>query len=348
MAKEKICCIYKIINIKNNKYYLGSTVNFSYRISNHKTTLKSNKHHNIKLQNAYNKDGKDSFKFEIIQRCTPEKRLEIEQSYLDKLDYKFVYNVASTASGGDLIKNHPNRENIIKKSTEELYKARNAPGYREHRSEITRGNRNPNFGNKWDDNQKRKASRMMKKRMKNLPPEEKERLRKLTSITQRAFWDGERGLKKRKELSEAMKGEYNHFYGKKHSKKTIQKLRKMNLGKRNQNDWKPITIEGVNYNCLTDASKILKIPIATVYYRLNSTNPKFINWNYFGKAKDCKPLQSSNAVKYKVKDKIYSSISAASEDLNLSLSALIFRAKSNNPKWNDFSLIGEKKNENPD
>lgn len=82
-----ICGIYKITNIRNNKFYIGSSFNIDKRIKDHFHLLKNNKHHSKHLQRAYNKHGKDNFKFEIIEECRIEELFEKEQYYLDNLLY---------------------------------------------------------------------------------------------------------------------------------------------------------------------------------------------------------------------------------------------------------------------
>lgn len=88
--------IYKILNILNNKMYVGSAINFNRRISNHVKLLKENRHHSIYLQNAWNKYGEEKFVFEIIE-CVNDKHnlLKCEQFFLDSLKPK--YNMASKA-----------------------------------------------------------------------------------------------------------------------------------------------------------------------------------------------------------------------------------------------------------
>ena len=65
--------IYKIINLINGKIYLGSAKNFIRRWTNHKSLLQRNKHDNIHLQRAYNQDGVENFKYEVIEYCEPKK-----------------------------------------------------------------------------------------------------------------------------------------------------------------------------------------------------------------------------------------------------------------------------------
>jgi len=86
---NKIDCkgIYKITNILNSKFYIGSTTkSFQRRWDQHKLLLKQNKHHSIKLQRAYNKYGPQYFKYEILEIIIDKNLiLDREQWYLDNL-----------------------------------------------------------------------------------------------------------------------------------------------------------------------------------------------------------------------------------------------------------------------
>lgn len=61
--------IYKIVNKKNNKVYIGQSVNIKQRWALHKSELRNKYHENIYLQNAWNKYGEDSFDFSVIEEC---------------------------------------------------------------------------------------------------------------------------------------------------------------------------------------------------------------------------------------------------------------------------------------
>lgn len=80
--------IYKIISIRDNKFYVGSTNNFANRNKYHFRYLRKNKHWNKHLQNAYNLYGEDNFKFvtekHIIDNISTDELLQLEQEYLDK------------------------------------------------------------------------------------------------------------------------------------------------------------------------------------------------------------------------------------------------------------------------
>ena len=87
--------IYKIINKVNGKYYVGSSKNIKYRWNKHIKMLNDNDHSNQHLQNAWNKYGKESFIFKMIEKTTKENTLIIEQNYLDiaKLEPNQTYNM---------------------------------------------------------------------------------------------------------------------------------------------------------------------------------------------------------------------------------------------------------------
>lgn len=98
IADNKECVIYKLLNTQNNKFYIGSTKNFSKRALFHIFELENNKHRNRYLQNSWNKYGSGSFKFEIVEYCAEEKRLEREQYFIDVI--KPSYNLNPIATGG--------------------------------------------------------------------------------------------------------------------------------------------------------------------------------------------------------------------------------------------------------
>jgi group I intron endonuclease len=65
--RTKTSGIYCIENIKNGKKYIGRAKDIKTRWRGHKSHLNRNIHQNQYLQRAWNKDGKESFKFWIIQ-----------------------------------------------------------------------------------------------------------------------------------------------------------------------------------------------------------------------------------------------------------------------------------------
>lgn len=97
--------IYKIINKIDGKYYVGSTIKFTQRWTEHKNDLIHNRHPNDKLQRAWNKYGENAFVFVEIDYVLPNRKLlvETEQQYLDiaKTEQNRCYNLNFNASGGN-------------------------------------------------------------------------------------------------------------------------------------------------------------------------------------------------------------------------------------------------------
>lgn len=60
--------IYMILNIVNNKCYVGQTKNFHSRKLRHFSNLRNNKHCSSHLQSSYNKYGENNFVFIVLER----------------------------------------------------------------------------------------------------------------------------------------------------------------------------------------------------------------------------------------------------------------------------------------
>ena len=87
--------VYEIKNKLNNKTYIGSSIQLNRRLWYHKHQLRKGTHHNIHLQRAWNKYGKDAFEFSILVVCEEHDLLLFEQSLMDKLHPE--YNIAKFA-----------------------------------------------------------------------------------------------------------------------------------------------------------------------------------------------------------------------------------------------------------
>lgn len=92
--------IYKIVNKKNSKCYVGSAFNFDKRFVLHRHYLNRNKHHSIKLQRAWNKYGAENFEFQIIEVCSKKVISKREEFYIKCCNsYHKGYNCSPFASG---------------------------------------------------------------------------------------------------------------------------------------------------------------------------------------------------------------------------------------------------------
>jgi group I intron endonuclease len=91
--------IYKIRNVINDKFYVGSTVDSRKRFWAHRKALRLGNHDCIHLQRAWDKYGEDCFKFEVIEQLNSKEELyPAEQKWLDEHFGKdYCYNVAAHA-----------------------------------------------------------------------------------------------------------------------------------------------------------------------------------------------------------------------------------------------------------
>lgn len=101
--------IYLITNLKNNKVYVGSSINLWSRYSEHKRSLNKDKHYNINLQQDWNFYGEDSFSFSILEIVKDKTKLvEREQYWMDFYNvFEKGYNVIQARSS--LIKRYDNK-----------------------------------------------------------------------------------------------------------------------------------------------------------------------------------------------------------------------------------------------
>ena len=77
--------IYRILNVANDHFYIGSSVNTRRRRWEHWDALKKGVHHCAAIQRAWNEFGEDAFEFEIVEEVTDDTQLLlIEETYLMK------------------------------------------------------------------------------------------------------------------------------------------------------------------------------------------------------------------------------------------------------------------------
>lgn len=92
--------IYEIVNTVNWKRYVGSAVNITSRLNDHRKALRGGHHENPHLQAAWNKYGEVVFRLKVVERCEPEQLIEREQYWMDQLmtaDNRYGYNCCPTA-----------------------------------------------------------------------------------------------------------------------------------------------------------------------------------------------------------------------------------------------------------
>lgn len=113
MGKQQWGCIYKLTNKVNGKYYLGKTVHFKRRMSQHKRRRKKRKTY---FYNAIAKYGWDNFQVEILIADVPEEDLnQLEMSYIDIHDSTNPKKGYNLTKGGDGISGFTHTDETKKK-----------------------------------------------------------------------------------------------------------------------------------------------------------------------------------------------------------------------------------------
>jgi group I intron endonuclease len=92
--------IYKIVNLVNDKFYVGSTVHKKVRFRQHRKLLRGNRHHCKHLQAAWNKYGEEKFDFRVIEEVPDQVSLhEVETRYLmEHVGKPYCYNSGWSAN----------------------------------------------------------------------------------------------------------------------------------------------------------------------------------------------------------------------------------------------------------
>lgn len=259
--------IYKIVC--NDKIYIGSAKDIDKRWKRHLNDLKNNKHVNKHLQRAFDKYGKESFNYEIIELCSEKELLFKEQFYIDDIQpfNENGFNIGKKACGGDNLTNNPNREDIIDRMTKTLNLTISQMSEDERKNKWGRiGILNPNYGKKCSEEAKMNISIKNKGRE---PSNKGKTNRELYGDIK-----AEEISKKISKFASEKIGDKNPFFNKKHSEYSKEKIREKAIGRKPVNRVR-ISINGIIYDSYNDASKELGLPVVTIRWRCISSNPKF-------------------------------------------------------------------------
>jgi len=204
--------IYCIENIISGRKYYGSSMNISKRLTGHKRELKKQIHHNVQLQRSADKHGIEKFLFYLVEETHFTNRKDLlnhEQTYLDK--NIGGYNMAP-ANGGDILSNHPNKNEIRKQILETQQKTIAKLSLEERKLKFGKpGSTNPNWRNGGVS-------------YKLCPVCNNNQIRSKSNTCS---------------ICRDRTGTNNPFHGKIHSEKTIQYLREINAGENSR-------IKGIN------------------------------------------------------------------------------------------------------
>lgn len=190
--------IYKIINTKNEKFYIGSTKLFKQRANQHIAGLNAGKHHNKYLLNLWNKYEPDDFLFEVVEvvEGTTYERREVEQKYVDKFW------------------GHPNFLNHKKKvtktqgpwsSTPEETKRKIGESSKKHWTPERRKKMSERLKDLWKDPEYREHMKALQTGQKR-SEQTKQKLSKQKLGEKNPMWGGGFTLEHRNKMSKAKKG----------------------------------------------------------------------------------------------------------------------------------------------
>lgn len=143
--------IYCIRNIINNKVYIGKSINIYTRIASHIQNLnKRSKDENRHLISSWKKYGNENFEYFVLEYFD-----EINEDLISEreLFWMKIYNSTDRNYGYNL-RMDSSTKMIVHEETKKLFKQRI-------------GNKNPNFGNKWSNEQKEKVSKKIKEQYRN-------------------------------------------------------------------------------------------------------------------------------------------------------------------------------------
>jgi len=172
--------IYKIKNMINGRIYIGSAINFPRRVTQHVSSLNTNKHHSKYLQNSWNKYGEHNFIFGLIEQVEDSGELIVrEQYWMDTLNPE--YNICPTAGSrlgskstaetkARISKNNAKYwlgksipEDVKKKMSESSKGCAHSKSTKKKISEATTGENHPMYGKKHSASAKTKMAKAKSK-----------------------------------------------------------------------------------------------------------------------------------------------------------------------------------------
>ena len=109
--------VYAIRNSRDNKVYVGQSVEMGVRLAHHRRLLRRGVHTNPHFQNAWNRDGEEAFGWEVLAEAPASKLASLEGRFcadLRALDRHFGYNIEEVDLNGNYTKSEEHRRKISK------------------------------------------------------------------------------------------------------------------------------------------------------------------------------------------------------------------------------------------
>jgi hypothetical protein len=286
--------IYLITDTSTNLKYIGSKKNWkgpNTYWGSPNCKCKKFKKYELQQQWKYNlKNNPEYFKFEILESYDniPHKdllKIELEYQYRFDVVKSMEYINAGFAKkgfSGDTfsiltLEGQEDRRNKTSKTLRDKF---DKMSYDEIQNIYAKyGEDNPNFGNTWNDEQRKHLSDYKKNEWLDMSIEKQNKKIDILQKGLRIYIDNLSEDDRKRIYSKY--GEKNSFYGKHHTEETKQILRE----KRLKMNYKPsnmkiVIIENNEYESLTEASRQLNMSASKLLFRIRSNNIKFKNYNY--------------------------------------------------------------------
>ena len=284
--------IYLITDTSTNLKYIGSKKNWkgpnTYWGS---PNCKCKKFKKYELQQQWKdnlKNNPEYFKFEILEsydNILHKELLEIELEYQYRFDVvksmEFI-NAGFAKKGfcGDTfsiltLEGQEDRRNKTSNTLRYVYD--NMSDEEKIKKFAKYGEDNPNFGNTWNDEQRKHLSEYNKNVWINKTTEEKLKVIEPLQKGYKNYIDNLTNDERNHFFNKS--GDRNPFYNKHHTEESKQLIREKNIGRKPVN-MKKVEIEGIEYESLTEASRQLNMSPSKLLFRIRSKNIKFQNYNY--------------------------------------------------------------------
>lgn len=140
--REKISCVYKVINKVNGRIYIGKTKDLNRRLTEHRRHAQKDK---SPFHDDVLKFGFENFDVEILEESDPENLdlLEVKyiKQYRDEFGKDLLYNICKGGTGG--------QTHDVTGANNPMYGRKVSPEHKAHLSEMLTGRKKPDgFGEK--------------------------------------------------------------------------------------------------------------------------------------------------------------------------------------------------------
>lgn len=203
--------VYCIRNVKNDKVYVGESYDIEARWRAHRGCLEQGSHYNEILQASWNKWGADSFEWEVLELCERELLRKREAHWMNEYnacDRRRGYNIRLEDGEGGWDYNEEQRQAL---------------------SDRTKGENNPRWGVKLDEDVRRKISEGNKKAYEENTElyKKSEETKRRMAEAKRQYW-ASKSSEERKLTEEHKKRVGEAGRGRKHSEEAKLKMAESN------------------------------------------------------------------------------------------------------------------------